>query len=835
MPDEKILESWKEIGAYLNRSPKTCRRWARDFGLPVHRLDGTPKARVFAYYEELDRWRNEKLHEGDKHFQTAGKPKTDRAAKETGLPAIAVIPPPAIAPSRGIRATRGLKIAAISAFTVMAVAVAALFLWRPWARGNGPLSAAGNPNLAVLYFENISQDRSLDDWVTGIPQLLMTDLGQSKYISLLSYDEVYGILKTLGLKDAQKYSSEDLARIARQSRASHTITGSILKPGDKIIVTLAMKGFSGKDGRPWSEAFECSGEAEIPAAVDRMTTEIKQALGLTRSQISGDLDALAIDITTSSIEAFKLYNEGRKLYVSGKSAESIPLMLKAVEKDPEFAMAYRSLCMGLWGQGRREEGLRYLQKALEFSGKASPKEGFWIQVDCYNQSEKTLDKSREILRKWLDLYPDDDSAWGMTGFWHLLVQDYDQAIRFLEKSFQKGNVNPFSYYHLAGAYNKAGDYEKSRQTAERGLRLYPDNSVIESTLFSNCVSQGKINEAQALLETWAAKNHSLLIDLLAGDLQAIQGKYDEAAAIFAKYDPLNDFIKVRLPFLRLWEGKIGLAMELARKAEDHLSLIYLNSRAGNYAEALSESQKALQDALAKGSFSDQAGALQMRGLVELAKGDLPAARRTAEELKKCVDAAPNRRLSGLHNFLVGMIEGEATRYVEAVDYLNQAIAFLPAESWREEGYPCHPLPYDALAAMCFKSGDLGRAKEEYRRIQSFPLIRLQHGDVYALSFYRLGKIAETEGKRAEAVENYSKFLDLWKNADPGLPEVVDARKRLAALKSTYLPPGRRWLDKTVDYKSTVVLHRLSLLLCDVGGDHFIRDCPRAHGQIAPRP
>jgi len=718
----------------------------------------------------------------EKRYQTTGELLADLAAVEKSLPATAGTPPTTLAPSRKITVTFGLRKIAISAVAVIVVAALVLFLWKPWAPGKMPFAAAQKPNLAVLYFENISQDRSLDDWITGIPQLLMTDLGQSKFISVLSYNEVYGILTDLGLKDAQKYSSADLTRIARQSQATHMITGSILKPGDKIIITLAMKESSGKDSRPWSEGFECSGEAEIPGVVDRMTTKIKQALGLTRSQISGDLDALTVDITTSSIEAFKLYNEGRKLYMAGKSAESIPPLLKAVEKDPEFAMAYRSLSVALTSQGRKEEGYRYIQKALEFSGKASPKERFWIQINYYDSSEKTYDRELETCQKWLDLYPDDTHAMMLTGFMYMNVEDFDQAIKFLDMGIQKGSVNPYSYYYLADAYNGSGAYEKGRQTAERGLSLSPDNSLIESCLFDSYVSQGKIDEAQALLEKWAAKNHSLMIDLMKGDLKAIQGKYDEAAAIFAKYDPLNDYIKTRLPFLRLSDGKIHQATELARKAEDHLSLIYLNYRAGDFEGALAESQKALQDALKKGSLRDQAWTLQMRGLVELALGDFPAAWRTAEELKKCAEGAVNKKLVRHHYFLTGMIEREAGRYASAIGDLKKAIALRPDES-RDSSAPRNPIFFDGLAAAYFKSGDLGRAKEQYRKIQSLALGRLQYGDIYATSFYWLGKIAEKEGNKAEAVENYRKFLDLWKDADPGLPEVEDAKKRLAALKS----------------------------------------------------
>jgi len=716
-------------------------------------------------------------------YKSAVEVGTELEKIEKGIPTTErIVPAKKTLTSREITVTFGLKKIAISALAVIVAAAVALFLWKPWAPGKMPLAAAQKPSLAVLYFENISQDRSLDDWITGIPQLLMTDLGQSKLISVLGYDEVYGILQTLGLKDAQKYSSADLTRIARQSQATHMITGSILKPGDKIIITLAMKESSGKDSRPWSEGFECSGEAEIPGVVDRMTTKIKQALGLTRSQISGDLDALAVDITTSSIEAFKFYNEGRRLYVAGKSKESIPPMLNAIEKDPEFAMAYRSLSVALPSQGRREEAERYLQKAWQFSGKASPKERFWIQINYYSSfSEKTFDKALETCQKWLDLYPDDTHAMMLTGFWYMNVEDIDQAIKFLDMSIQKGSVNPFSYAYLAIAYNASGAYEKGRQAAERGLGLHPDNILIESTLFDYYVSQGKIDEAQALLEKRAAMSPGLGTALKMGDLKAIQGKYDEAAAIFAKYDPLNDSIKKRLPFLRLSEGKMNQAMELARNAEDHLSLIYLNYRAGNFEGALAESQKALQDALKKGSFSDQAWALQMRGLVELALSDFPAARQTAEELKKCVEGAVNKKLLRHHYFLMGMIEREAGRYANAVDYLNKAITLLQAESWYSKT-PWKAIFFDGLAAVYFKSGDLPRAEETYRKIQSLALVRLQCGDIYASSFYWLGKIAEKEGKKAEAVENYRKFLDLWKDADPGLPEVEDAAKRLAALK-----------------------------------------------------
>jgi tetratricopeptide (TPR) repeat protein len=73
MAEGRIFESWKEIAEYLRRTPKTCQRWERELGLPVHRLDGSPKASVFAYKEELDSWLNEKLHEKETAGETASR------------------------------------------------------------------------------------------------------------------------------------------------------------------------------------------------------------------------------------------------------------------------------------------------------------------------------------------------------------------------------------------------------------------------------------------------------------------------------------------------------------------------------------------------------------------------------------------------------------------------------------------------------------------------------------------------------------------------------------------------------------------------------------------
>ena len=582
-----------------------------------------------------------------------------------------------------------------------------------------------------------------------------------------------------------------MGRIARQGRAAYTVTGGIMKAGERIIVILSVKNHATGDVQP--AKFECAAEAEIPSLVDGMTTRIKEILGLTRSQIAGDLDALALDISTKSVEALKFYNEGRRLHMAGEVENSIALMHKAVAKDPEFVLAYRALSAALRELERLDESEINIQKAFELSGKASLKERFWIQVDYYLRSEATYGRALEVCQEWLRLYPEDSFAMMRTGMAYLRREDYDQAADFLDRSIRKGNVSPYAYYYLAEALYLSGLHDKGRQASELGLSIHPDNVIILGALFDSYVSEGKIEQARVLLGNWGTKKPGSENELRRGIVAILEGNYENASKIFAGIgatsllargwaviDALGPFTSRWLPFLKLAEGKIEQAMELARDAQDRLLLAYLEYRAGKLREALDESEKAHQDALALGRSGLRAWSLMMKGLVQLAMGLTDAASQTAAELGTCAAQAANKKLIRHYGFLLGMIERDAGRYSNAVDSLKKAIALLPGESLDSRS-AWQSLFFEGLAGTYFESGDLVRAEEQYRKIQSLALVRLQFGDVYARSFYWLGRIAEQRGKRAEAAENYGKFLDLWKDADPGLPDVEDARKRLAGM------------------------------------------------------
>jgi tetratricopeptide (TPR) repeat protein len=177
-------------------------------------------------------------------------------------------------------------------------------------------------------------------------------------------------------------------------------------------------------------------------------------------------------------------------------------------------------------------------------------------------------------------------------------------------------------------------------------------------------------------------------------------------------------------------------------------------------------------------LGNQKVALHRIALIYVEMERLAEAQKAAQELKELVEQGMNKKQMRRYYHTMGMIEIERKDYSKAIKYFKKGLPlFLPTSGWR--------LIYaDSLGLAYYKSGDLENARAEYEKIDSPTAGRIGSGDIYAKSFYMLGMIYEQQGDTAKAIEHYEKFLSLWKDADPGIPELEDARKRLAKLKDS---------------------------------------------------
>ena len=197
--------------------------------------------------------------------------------------------------------------------------------------------------------------------------------------------------------------------------------------------------------------------------------------------------------------------------------------------------------------------------------------------------------------------------------------------------------------------------------------------------------------------------------------------------------------------------------------------------------ALEEIEKAWDLAVETDNLSAQRMALALKGIFYVHRDFIDEAKKTADQLDALIKEGSNRKAVRLFYLLHGEMEKKSGNFSSAIELLNKAITLLPYES--DLTADNHPIFFESLADVYYRSGNLEKALETYEKITLLTVSRAKQGDIYVKSFYMLGKINEEQGNRAKAIENYEKFLDLWKEADPGIAEVEDAKMKLAGLKN----------------------------------------------------
>ena len=475
-----------------------------------------------------------------------------------------VVPERKTITSREITVKLTLRKLFVPALAVLAVIVIAAVLLKILPGKKIAPPASGKPTLAVLYFENISGDKSLDAWKTGLAELLIAKLSQSKFINVLDGNMIYSILKKLNLDEARKYTKEDLLKIANAGGATHTLSGNLMKAGQNILLTLSLQKPMTKEVlNPIS--LECRTEEDIISRVDEAAGKIKLDLDLSPEQISGDINKEVGKITTSSPQAYKFYLQGREFHNRGEYEQGIAMMEKAIALDPEFAMAYFRMAADYVESGNPENAKPCLQKALELSDRASERERYLIQGYSYLRSETTLGQAFTTYTKLLELYPEDFLGNMSLANAYMSLDEWDKAIELCEANRKRKDPNSELYVMLASAYMSKGLPEKARGILEEFARDFSDKKNIRQLVSLTYLMQGQYdlavaeaNKAFSLAPTdpW---NHALFgeINILKGDFPAAEKEFlkiPEMARI-SEFGEREDLLRN----LYLLEGKFTLA------------------------------------------------------------------------------------------------------------------------------------------------------------------------------------------------------------------------------------------------------------------------------------
>jgi tetratricopeptide (TPR) repeat protein len=308
-----------------------------------------------------------------------------------------------------------------------------------------------------------------------------------------------------------------------------------------------------------------------------------------------------------------------------------------------------------------------------------------------------------------------------------------------------------------------------------------------------------LSEAEKI-ERNKPRDHYLTGDIffLKGDFEAAEKEYRNL--LESEEIPDQYMGRINLGYLYLAQGKFNKSREEVRQAID-LGQKHKNNRwiSGGYS-TLTETglvsgkvQEALED-LEEGHKHvwEKTGSPIyhfLKGRLMAGMKNFVEAHSSAQKYEEWIDArmklTGNQRLAAPHYYLQAKISFDEDRIAESISALEKSLPLLGAQWSRQSEVTSFDHPHafimELLAGAYRRSGDLVKAREVLEKITTLTTGRQRYGDIYAKSFYWLGKIAEDQKDKARARRNYEKFLDLWKDADPGQPEVDDAKARLAAL------------------------------------------------------
>jgi tetratricopeptide (TPR) repeat protein len=580
-----------------------------------------------------------------------------------------------------------------------------------------------------------------------LKQALATQLEQSPFLNIFPEARIRETLKFMG-RPADERVTEDIARqICQRQGIKALLAGSISSLGSHYVISLEAINAASGDVIARSQV-EADSREKVLTALGTAASGLRKKLGESLSSIQ-KFDAPIEQVTTSSLEALKSFAAGDDRRDSGNVTDAIPLYKHATELDPNFALAYARLAAMYGDSSEPDLAAQYSQKAFDLRDRVSEHEKFYISSHYYSLVTGEADKDIEALRLWQQTYPRD----------------------FVP------------YNNLAVKYLALGQPDKAEQQAREAISINPGAALPRHNLFRALHMLGRYDEAKELVQQSLASNPAdplthaarYWIAFLERDNPSMQ---QEAAWVVGK--PMEPW------FIR---GEASAAASQGRLAEStRLYLVaadLLRKRDPGGAASMSAAQIVSEEMMGKydhvedrvKSIIPSAGgnrdALSMGAFALCLAGRPDSARPPMDELAKRYpkDTLVNDILLPTVGAMAEIARGNPSRAVELLQVSRQY------EFGEFTG-----LATAYIRGLAYlRTGAAGQASTEFQRI-------LDHRGVdvtsclYPLSQLGLARAAALAGDTAKSRKDYQDFFELWKDADPDLPLLKEAKREYERLK-----------------------------------------------------
>jgi serine/threonine protein kinase/tetratricopeptide (TPR) repeat protein len=600
-------------------------------------------------------------------------------------------------------------------------------------------------SILITDFVNTTADPVFDG---TLKKALAVDLGQSPYLNVYPDEKIRQTLQFMGRGPTDRITTEVGREICQRDGIKAMLNGSIDSVGGQYVVSLEATNVSSGDSLGRQQA-QADRKEDVLNALHSAATKLRGQLGESLSMVQKYDTPLAM-ATTSSLDALKAFSLGDARHNMGDELAAVPDYQHAIEIDPNFAMAYARLGTVYNNLGQTESSEQNRQKAFELRDRASEREKLYITSHYYADSGQ-LDKGITAYELYRQTYPRDSI--------------------------------PFN--NLAAIYNELGQFDNALENAKRSVELEPDMASGYENAATAYLGLNRIEEARAMVN--AALEHKAsaagfhlglaVLDWCEGKEADMEKELQSASATPEGEASVLGF-RARIASTR---GQMRQAREFARQNEDAMDRLHLQGRAeveavlavfeavvGNHAEANSDATEALRlsrTAPVMGSVATTFAILrQDQKAIAL-----------ADEIQR---AHPNDTMSV--NIRVPMIHAIAALWpanpakadpAKAIDFLNTAALYARANAGV---FFVRGLAYEQAGRYAEAQQDLEKVLD--MKSHSFPDITT------AATQLELGRLFQKQGDTAKARIAYQDFLAAWKDADPDLPLLHEAKAEYAKLQ-----------------------------------------------------
>ena len=683
-----------------------------------------------------------KSESGGRVFALAGAPLESTPVQAVAASSAALQTPVSDTTTRRpAEGKRRWMLGAISAVLILAAAAGVFFYKR---RAS---SLTEKDSILLADFVNTTGDSVFDG---TLKQALAVQLEQSPYLNVTPESRIREALRFMGRSSDERVTGEVGREICQREGIKAMLTGSISSLGSHYVIDLNAINAQTGDSLARDQV-EAESKEQVLKSLDQAASNLRGKLG--ESVTSLQKFAAPLErATTSSLEALKEFSLGQAAHQKQDDEAAVPHLKRAVELDPNFAMAHATLGVVYGNLTQQKLGSEYLKKAFDLKDRASEREKFYISAHHYDEDLRDVDKAIEVYEQWKTTYPRDTVPWDNLALRYEGIGQHEKALANASEAMRLDPRDSYAYQNLGDVYERLNRYDEAKVVLEKAIAQGTGADSLRFTLYELAFIQHDQSGMQRQVEALRGKPYEAIILLFKAQGECSLGKLQNSRQTFAQA-----VASAESHGMKEFAGVIR-ALEATCEAD-----------LGNIAVARQDVSKALSASNDRGTRDISAGVLARIG-------DISGSQKLVDGLAKefPTDTILNRvDIPATQAF----IELQQNNPQKAIALMETARPYELGAGPGAAGY----WPIYVRGEAFLKARNGAKAAAEYQRI-------LDHKGVdptnvfYTLASLELGRAYALQGDTIRAKTAYQDFFATWKDADPDIPILKEAKAEYARLQ-----------------------------------------------------